>query len=52
LGQVEMAKSIVSELKESAPEFPFQKWLTRWVHNSDDQERLMNNLRRLGLPEA
>jgi tetratricopeptide (TPR) repeat protein len=52
LGQEEMAKSIISGLVESYPEFPFEKWLARWITNSDDLERLMGNLHRLGLPQA
>jgi len=52
LGQEEMAKSIISGLVESYPEFPFEKWLARWVKNGDDRERLMANLHRLGLPQA
>jgi TolB-like protein/Tfp pilus assembly protein PilF len=52
LGQEEMAKSIISGLVESHPEFPFEKWLARWIKNSDDQKRLMGDLHRLGLPHA
>jgi len=52
LGQEEMAKSIISGLVKSHPEFPFEKWLARWIKNSDDRERLMANLHRLGLPRA
>jgi adenylate cyclase len=52
LGQEEMAKSIISELVESYPEFPFEKWFARWIKNSDELERLMGNLHRLGLPHA
>jgi tetratricopeptide (TPR) repeat protein len=52
LGQEEMAKSIITGLAESHREFPFEKWLARWIKNSDDRERLMANLHRLGLPQA
>ena len=52
LGQEAMAKSILSGLIESYPGFPFEKWLARWIKNSDDQERLMGNLHRLGLPQS
>ncbi len=52
LGQEAIAKSVISELVESHPGFPFEKWLSRWIKNSDDLERLMGNLHRLGLPQA
>jgi len=52
LGQEEKAKSIISGLAESYPKFPFEKWLARWIKNSDDRERLMGNLYSLGLPRA
>jgi len=52
LGQEAMARSIISGLVKSAPDFPFEKWLAKWVTNPDDLKRLMANLHRLGLPQA
>jgi adenylate cyclase len=51
LGQEKQAKAIIRGLIQSHPEFPFEKWLARWVQSSDDLSRLMENLYRLGLPQ-
>ena len=52
LGQEAMAKSVISGLVESHPDFPFAKWLARWIKNRNERERLMENLHRQGLPRA
>jgi len=52
LGQEEMAKSIISGLVKSYPEFPYRKWLARWIKSPDELERMMGNLHRLGLPQS
>ena len=44
-----MAKSVISELVESHPDFPFAKWLARWIKNRSERERLMENLHRLAM---
>ena len=52
LGQEAMAKSVIRGLVESHPDFPFEKWLVRWIKNRNETGRLMENLHRLGLPRA
>ena len=52
LGQQAMAKSVITGLVESYPGFPFEKWAARWIKNSNDMERLLENLHRLGLPRT
>jgi len=51
LKQEKKARSIIRDLIQSYPKFPFQSWLARWVQSSDDLSRLMGNLYRLGLPK-
>jgi adenylate cyclase len=51
LGQEKKAKSIISDLIQSYPKFPYKNWLAKWVQSGDDLSKLMRNLYRLGLPQ-
>jgi len=51
LKQEKKARSIIRDLIQSYPKFPFQSWLGRWIQGRDDLSRLMENLYRLGLPQ-
>lgn len=50
LGEEQNARDIIQGLVRTDPGFPVERWLGRWMEDTDELARIMENLYRHGLP--